>query len=116
MSDNQSWNSSGSEEDIEPREEPGHHVGVVDLSGVLSKVSCFLLITPIENKTWRCELIWRPIACRVSPDRGVFRVFPRKLMTVQHCPQRETPSAERWKNSLGNATAVIQVAFIFGFY
>ncbi|XP_075885651.1 ceramide transfer protein-like isoform X5 [Nelusetta ayraudi] len=37
MSDNQSWNSSGSEEDIEPREEPGHHVGVVDLSGVLSK-------------------------------------------------------------------------------
>lgn len=39
MSDNQSWNSSGSEEDIEPREEPGHHVGVVDLSGVLSKVS-----------------------------------------------------------------------------
>lgn len=41
MSDNQSWNSSGSEEDIEPREEPGHHVGVADLSGVLSKVSCF---------------------------------------------------------------------------
>lgn len=39
MSDNQSWNSSGSEEDIEPREEPGHHVGVADLSGVLSKVS-----------------------------------------------------------------------------
>ncbi|XP_041815451.1 ceramide transfer protein-like isoform X2 [Chelmon rostratus] len=37
MSDNQSWNSSGSEEDIEPREEPGHLVGVVDLSGVLSK-------------------------------------------------------------------------------
>lgn len=41
MSDNQSWNSSGSEEDIEPREEPGHHVGVADLSGVLSKVSVF---------------------------------------------------------------------------
>lgn len=38
MSDNQSWNSSGSEEDIEPREEPGHHVGIADLSGVLSKV------------------------------------------------------------------------------
>ncbi|XP_030292026.1 collagen type IV alpha-3-binding protein-like isoform X4 [Sparus aurata] len=37
MSDNQSWNSSGSEEDMEPREEPGHLVGVVDLSGVLSK-------------------------------------------------------------------------------
>nr|XP_046230513.1 ceramide transfer protein-like isoform X2 [Scatophagus argus] len=37
MSDNQSWNSSGSEEDIEPREEPGHHVGIADLSGVLSK-------------------------------------------------------------------------------
>ncbi|XP_076613684.1 ceramide transfer protein-like isoform X3 [Chaetodon auriga] len=37
MSDNQSWNSSGSEEDIEPREEPGHLVGVADLSGVLSK-------------------------------------------------------------------------------
>lgn len=39
MSDNQSWNSSGSEEDIEPLEEPGHHVGIADLSGVLSKVS-----------------------------------------------------------------------------
>ncbi|XP_074547041.1 ceramide transfer protein-like isoform X1 [Halichoeres trimaculatus] len=37
MSDNQSWNSSGSEEDLEPREETGHLVGVVDLSGVLSK-------------------------------------------------------------------------------
>lgn len=37
MSDNQSWNSSGSEEDIEPLEEPGHHVGIADLSGVLSK-------------------------------------------------------------------------------
>lgn len=39
MSDNQSWNSSGSEEDIEPLEEPGHPVGIADLSGVLSKVS-----------------------------------------------------------------------------
>ncbi|KAI3362092.1 hypothetical protein L3Q82_012417 [Scortum barcoo] len=37
MSDNQSWNSSGSEEDIEPRDESGHLAGVVDLSGVLSK-------------------------------------------------------------------------------
>uniref|UniRef100_A0A3Q3WFX2 Ceramide transfer protein n=1 Tax=Mola mola TaxID=94237 RepID=A0A3Q3WFX2_MOLML len=37
MSDNQSWNSSGSEEDIEPREDLGHHAGVADLSGVLSK-------------------------------------------------------------------------------
>ncbi|XP_058472615.1 ceramide transfer protein-like isoform X2 [Solea solea] len=37
MSDNQSWNSSGSEEDLEPREEHGHPVGVGDLSGVLSK-------------------------------------------------------------------------------
>ncbi|XP_056874398.1 ceramide transfer protein-like [Takifugu flavidus] len=37
MSDNQSWNSSGSEEDMEPLEEPGHHVGMADLSGVLSK-------------------------------------------------------------------------------
>ncbi|XP_044030437.1 ceramide transfer protein-like isoform X4 [Siniperca chuatsi] len=37
MSDNQSWNSSGSEEDIEPKEESGHLVGIVDLSGVLSK-------------------------------------------------------------------------------
>ncbi|XP_032394888.1 ceramide transfer protein isoform X1 [Etheostoma spectabile] len=37
MSDNQSWNSSGSEEDVEPRDESGHLVGVVDLSGVLSK-------------------------------------------------------------------------------
>ncbi|CAN9504337.1 unnamed protein product [Ophioblennius macclurei] len=38
MSDNQSWNSSGSEDDlVEPREEPGHPVGIVDFSGVLSK-------------------------------------------------------------------------------
>ncbi|XP_014860687.1 PREDICTED: collagen type IV alpha-3-binding protein-like isoform X1 [Poecilia mexicana] len=37
MSDNQSWNSSGSEEDIEPREDYGHPVGVVEFSGVLSK-------------------------------------------------------------------------------
>ncbi|XP_069021254.1 ceramide transfer protein-like isoform X2 [Embiotoca jacksoni] len=37
MSDNQSWNSSGSEEDLEPREEPGHLVGIADFSGVLSK-------------------------------------------------------------------------------
>ncbi|XP_035523268.1 ceramide transfer protein-like isoform X3 [Morone saxatilis] len=37
MSDNQSWNSSGSEEDIEPREESAHLVGIVDLNGVLSK-------------------------------------------------------------------------------
>ncbi|XP_038590464.1 ceramide transfer protein isoform X1 [Micropterus salmoides] len=37
MSDNQSWNSSGSEEDVEPKEEPGPLVGIVDLSGVLSK-------------------------------------------------------------------------------
>lgn len=51
MSDNQSWNSSGSEEDIEPLEEPGHHVGAADLSGVLSKVShiwaeCFWFPSP----------------------------------------------------------------------
>lgn len=39
MSDNQSWNSSGSEEDVEPRDESGHLIGIVDLSGVLSKVS-----------------------------------------------------------------------------
>ncbi|XP_018517700.1 ceramide transfer protein isoform X6 [Lates calcarifer] len=37
MSDNQSWNSSGSEEDLEPREEPGHPVGIGEFSGVLSK-------------------------------------------------------------------------------
>lgn len=37
MSDNQSWNSSGSEEDLDPREEPGHSVGIGELSGVLSK-------------------------------------------------------------------------------
>ncbi|KAM4532463.1 ceramide transfer protein-like isoform 2-T2 [Fundulus diaphanus] len=37
MSDNQSWNSSGSEEDLEPREDYGHPVGVVEFSGVLSK-------------------------------------------------------------------------------
>ncbi|XP_026210796.1 ceramide transfer protein isoform X3 [Anabas testudineus] len=40
MSDNQSWNSSGSEEDFEPREEPGHPVGICEFggfSGVLSK-------------------------------------------------------------------------------
>ncbi|XP_037120961.1 ceramide transfer protein-like isoform X2 [Syngnathus acus] len=37
MSDNQSWNSSGSEEDSEPREETGHLVGVGVFGGVLSK-------------------------------------------------------------------------------
>ncbi|XP_051907518.1 ceramide transfer protein-like isoform X2 [Hippocampus zosterae] len=37
MSDNQSWNSSGSEEDSEPREETGNLVGVGVFSGVLSK-------------------------------------------------------------------------------
>uniref|UniRef100_A0A8D3ED92 Ceramide transfer protein n=1 Tax=Scophthalmus maximus TaxID=52904 RepID=A0A8D3ED92_SCOMX len=37
MSDNQSWNSSGSEEDLEPREEPAHPVGIGEFSGVLSK-------------------------------------------------------------------------------
>ncbi|KAM4528038.1 ceramide transfer protein-like isoform 1-T1 [Odontesthes bonariensis] len=37
MSDNQSWNSSGSEEDLEPREEYLHPVGVAEFSGVLSK-------------------------------------------------------------------------------
>nr|XP_057909591.1 ceramide transfer protein-like isoform X2 [Doryrhamphus excisus] len=37
MSDNQSWNSSGSEEDLEPKEDPGHPVGVGEFSGVLSK-------------------------------------------------------------------------------
>uniref|UniRef100_A0A1A8DPL0 Ceramide transfer protein n=1 Tax=Nothobranchius kadleci TaxID=1051664 RepID=A0A1A8DPL0_NOTKA len=37
MSDNQSWNSSGSEEDLEPREDCGHPVNVVEFSGVLSK-------------------------------------------------------------------------------
>uniref|UniRef100_A0A667WTL2 Ceramide transfer protein n=1 Tax=Myripristis murdjan TaxID=586833 RepID=A0A667WTL2_9TELE len=35
MSDNQSWNSSGSEEDFEP--ELGHPVGIAEFSGVLSK-------------------------------------------------------------------------------
>ncbi|XP_034048959.1 ceramide transfer protein-like isoform X2 [Thalassophryne amazonica] len=35
MSDNQSWNSSGSEEDLDP--EFGHHVGITEYSGVLSK-------------------------------------------------------------------------------
>ncbi|XP_023278124.1 collagen type IV alpha-3-binding protein-like isoform X1 [Seriola lalandi dorsalis] len=37
MSDNQSWNSSGSEEDLEPREESGHPVSTGQFSGVLSK-------------------------------------------------------------------------------
>ncbi|XP_061589889.1 ceramide transfer protein-like isoform X1 [Cololabis saira] len=37
MSDNQSWNSSGSEEDLEPREEYVHPAGVGEFSGVLSK-------------------------------------------------------------------------------
>ncbi|XP_029024423.1 ceramide transfer protein-like isoform X2 [Betta splendens] len=37
MSDNQSWNSSGSEEDLEPREEPLHPTGIGEFSGVLSK-------------------------------------------------------------------------------
>ncbi|KAK7895918.1 hypothetical protein WMY93_021243 [Mugilogobius chulae] len=38
MSDNQSWNSSGSEEDFEPREELlGHVAAIGEFSGVLSK-------------------------------------------------------------------------------
>ncbi|XP_037548148.1 ceramide transfer protein [Nematolebias whitei] len=37
MSDNQSWNSSGSEEDLEPREDCGHPSGFAQFSGVLSK-------------------------------------------------------------------------------
>lgn len=40
MSDNQSWNSSGSEEDLET--DPGPHSGgVAEFSGVLSKVNSF---------------------------------------------------------------------------
>lgn len=76
MSDNQSWNSSGSEEDIEPREEPGHHVGVADLSGVLSKVSSFLsTLKPLRGPECDNLLVGsRHVACP-PPDRGVFRVF-----------------------------------------
>lgn len=38
MSDNQSWNSSGSEEDLDT--EPGpHSLGVAEFGGVLSKVN-----------------------------------------------------------------------------
>ena len=37
MSDNQSWSSSGSEEDLEL--DSGNPVGVVEFSGILSKVS-----------------------------------------------------------------------------
>lgn len=37
MSDNQSWNSSGSEEDLDPREELGHTAVTGQFSGVLSK-------------------------------------------------------------------------------
>lgn len=36
MSDNQSWNSSASEEDLET--EPGQPVGIAEFGGVLSKV------------------------------------------------------------------------------
>lgn len=42
MSDNQSWNSSGSDEDLEPREEPGQPAGIAEFSGTLSKVSKWL--------------------------------------------------------------------------
>nr|XP_020469229.1 collagen type IV alpha-3-binding protein-like isoform X2 [Monopterus albus] len=42
MSDNQSWNSSGSDEDLEPREEPGHPVCIGEFSGVLSKWTNYL--------------------------------------------------------------------------
>ncbi|XP_062290122.1 ceramide transfer protein-like isoform X7 [Scomber scombrus] len=37
MSDNQSWNSSGSDEDLEPKEEPGQPAGIAEFSGTLSK-------------------------------------------------------------------------------
>lgn len=43
MSDNQSWNSSGSEED--PDTEPGPHGGVAEFSGILSKV--------MRDKWWK---------------------------------------------------------------
>ncbi|KAG7274962.1 hypothetical protein CRUP_001055 [Coryphaenoides rupestris] len=37
MSDNQSWSSSGSEEDLDPAEPGSPSVGVVEFSGILSK-------------------------------------------------------------------------------
>uniref|UniRef100_A0A8C6SUT7 Ceramide transfer protein n=1 Tax=Neogobius melanostomus TaxID=47308 RepID=A0A8C6SUT7_9GOBI len=37
MSDNQSWNSSGSEEDLDHREDLGHTAAIGEFSGVLSK-------------------------------------------------------------------------------
>lgn len=38
LPDSQSWNSSGSDEDLEAEPGPGPHGGVVEFSGVLSKV------------------------------------------------------------------------------
>lgn len=104
MSDNQSWNSSGSEEDIEPREEPGHHVGVADLSGVLSKVSYFLLISPKGSK---CANLVVHVTCRVYPDRGVFRVFHVLYVANDGATLSTTRSTFRREveNPLGNATA-----------
>ena len=55
MSDNQSWNSSGSEEDAEPRDENGHLVGIVDLSGVLSKVSFTFIRLQVLTSLGQCH-------------------------------------------------------------
>lgn len=69
MSDNQSWNSSGSEEDVEPRDESGHLVGIVDLSGVLSKVnhlffpSLFSLFF-FNTSSIQFHLKWFIVACQ----------------------------------------------------
>lgn len=56
MSDNQSWNSSGSEEDLEPREESGHPVGIAEFSGVLSKVSQSRLLGQCHCQVLRASL------------------------------------------------------------
>lgn len=70
MSDNQSWNSSGSEEDIESREDYGHPVGVVEFSGVLSKVSRVFLTNRTLPSPFSFITNWEYHYCQ-SPGRRV---------------------------------------------
>lgn len=100
MSDNQSWNSSGSEEDVEPREEPGHHVGVADLSGVLSKVSVFYELVPIDLNAPIWWLTSRAV-CTLVVEFSGFSTYVRSsrwcniIHYEKHLPQRGGESP--WK-------------------
>lgn len=64
MSDNQSWNSSGSEEDLET--DPGPHGGgVAEFSGVLSKVNSQRGVGKIWKKKKK-NRVYNQVRSRVS--------------------------------------------------